>query len=179
MSAMPTGSLTPDSPSRIVPVRPPTSRLPRTENMTAGSVGASAAPRRPAVVQLKPKSARAASVIRPAVANVPTTPSSVIGTIAARKRGQPTRMPPSNRIATSARTAMRSTSRTERAVPRLEKTRAASAAASRKIAGAGTANRSLTLFERTASEKTSEATAITRPKCVTSLIESLVSSGRA
>ena len=55
INAMPTGSFTPDSPSRIVPVRPPTSRLPSTENMTAGSVGASAAPRIPAVVQLKSK----------------------------------------------------------------------------------------------------------------------------
>ena len=42
-------------PSRIVPERPPTSRLPSTENMTAGSVGASAAPMMPAIVQLKPK----------------------------------------------------------------------------------------------------------------------------
>ena len=53
ISAIPTGSFTPDSPSRIVPVRPPTSRLPSTENITAGSVGASAAPRMPAPVQLK------------------------------------------------------------------------------------------------------------------------------
>ena len=61
ISAIPTGSLAPDSPSRIVPLRPPTSRLPSTENMTAGSVGASAAPRMPAVVQQKPKSACAAT----------------------------------------------------------------------------------------------------------------------
>ena len=56
ISAIPTGSLAPDSPSRIVPVRPPTSRRPSTENITAGSVGASAAPRMPAAVQ--PKSNR-------------------------------------------------------------------------------------------------------------------------
>ena len=54
ISAMPTGSFAPDSPSRIVPERPRTSRFPSTENMTAGSVGASAAPRIPAVVQSKP-----------------------------------------------------------------------------------------------------------------------------
>jgi hypothetical protein len=42
MSAIPTGSFAPDSPSRIVPLCPATSRLPSTENMTAGSVGASA-----------------------------------------------------------------------------------------------------------------------------------------
>ena len=53
MSAMPTGSFAPDSPSRMVPLRPPTSRLPSTENITAGSVGARAAPRSQAVVQSK------------------------------------------------------------------------------------------------------------------------------
>src|SRR2546430_10145215 len=57
MSAIPTGSFAPDSPSRMVPVRPPISRLPRTENMTAGSVGARAAPRTPAIVQSKSKKA--------------------------------------------------------------------------------------------------------------------------
>jgi hypothetical protein len=46
--------LTPDSPSRIVPLRPPISRFPRTENMTAGSVGESAAPIIQDVIQLKP-----------------------------------------------------------------------------------------------------------------------------
>ncbi len=55
MSAIPTGSFTPASPSRIVPVRPRISLSPRIENMTAGSVGASAAPRIHAVVQLKSK----------------------------------------------------------------------------------------------------------------------------
>ena len=53
MSAIPTGSFAPDSPSRIVPVRPPTSLRPKTENITAGSVGASAAPSSAAVSQLK------------------------------------------------------------------------------------------------------------------------------
>jgi hypothetical protein len=37
------------------------------------------------------------------------------------------------------------------------------------MAGAGTASRSLSLFERTASAKTPEATAITRPKSVISV----------
>ena len=50
---MPTGSFAPDSASRIVPVRPDTSRRPSTENMTAGSVGAIAAPIRPDVVHEK------------------------------------------------------------------------------------------------------------------------------
>src|SRR6266540_3342122 len=44
ISAIPTGSFAPDSASRIVPVRPPISRLPSTENITAGSVGDDAAP---------------------------------------------------------------------------------------------------------------------------------------
>ena len=39
IKAIPTGSLAPDSPSRIVPLRPATSRLPSTEKTTAGSVG--------------------------------------------------------------------------------------------------------------------------------------------
>ena len=54
MSAIPAGSLTPASPSRIVPERPATSRRPSTENMTAGSVGAIAAPTIPARIHSKP-----------------------------------------------------------------------------------------------------------------------------
>ncbi len=50
ISAIPTGSLAPDSPLRIVPVRPRISRPPRTEKVTAGSVGARAAPIRPLVI---------------------------------------------------------------------------------------------------------------------------------
>ena len=54
ISAIPTGSLNPDSPSRIVPERPSTSFPARTENVTAGSVGARAAPIRRATVQSNP-----------------------------------------------------------------------------------------------------------------------------
>jgi hypothetical protein len=72
--AIPTGSFAPDSPSRIVPVRPPISRLPRTENITAGSVGARAAPRIPAVVQPKSKSECATRAIAPAVRERPEHP---------------------------------------------------------------------------------------------------------
>jgi len=54
MSAIPTGSFMPASPSRIVPVLPRISRAPKTENVTAGSVGAIAAPTRPASTQPKP-----------------------------------------------------------------------------------------------------------------------------
>ncbi len=55
MSAIPTGSFVPASPSRIVPERPRISRPPRTENVTAGSVGAIAAPIRPATIQSMPR----------------------------------------------------------------------------------------------------------------------------
>ncbi len=54
MSAMPTGSFIPASPSRIVPARPRISREPKTENVTAGSVGAIAEPMRPARIQSNP-----------------------------------------------------------------------------------------------------------------------------
>src|SRR5919199_954101 len=131
ISAIPTGSFAPDSPSRIVPVRPPISRLPSTENMTAGSVGASAAPRTPAIVQSKPKKAWAKTAITAAVANVPTTPSDVIGSAAPRKRRQPTCMPPSKRITISATTPIRSTLWIEIAVSRPGKTSDATAATTR------------------------------------------------
>src|SRR5664279_5158892 len=55
MRAMPTGSLAPDSPSRMSPLRPATSRRPSTENTTAGSVGETAVPSRAARYQSSPK----------------------------------------------------------------------------------------------------------------------------
>src|SRR5919199_5311318 len=64
ISAMPTGSLTPDSPSRIVPDLPTTSRRPSTENTTAGSVGASAVPISNAACQPKPNNAGASTPSR-------------------------------------------------------------------------------------------------------------------
>ena len=84
--------------------------------------------------------------------NVPTTPSTVIGTAATRKRSQPTRMPPSKRITISATTARRSTSSTESLRPRLGQKCTVTAAASRKIAGAGSGMRSLSLFESSATD---------------------------
>ncbi len=109
ISAMPTGSLAPDSPSRIVPVRPLISRSPSTENITAGSVGAIAAPRRPEVTQERPSAQCANAATRPAVAKVPSTPSEAIGIAAARKRRQPIDEPPSKRITISATVATFST----------------------------------------------------------------------
>ncbi len=54
MSAIPTGSFIPASPWRMVPERPRISLPEKTENVTAGSVGAMAAPTSPASIQLKP-----------------------------------------------------------------------------------------------------------------------------
>ena len=91
ISAMPTGSFAPDSASRIVPVRPETSRRPSTENMTAGSVGAIAAPIRPDVIHEKSSSQCAARVTSPAVANVPRMPSESTGTA---RRAEPAQADP-------------------------------------------------------------------------------------
>ena len=100
---------------------------------------------------------------------VPKTPSTVIGTAATRNRFQPTRMPPSKRITISATTASRSTSSTENLRPRLGQKCTVTAAASRKIAGAGIGKRSLTLFERSATETIPETNRTIRPKSVISL----------
>ena len=169
-SAMPTGSLPPDSPSRMVPERPPTSRFPRIENMTAGSVGARAAPRIHATVQLKSKSVWANTAITPAVAKVPKIPSTVIGTAAARIRRHPTSMPPSKRMTIRATTPIRSTVRTEMCSESAGTRSDASAAASRKIAGDGMAIRSVSFVERRASEKPVATTRTISPKSMSSVI---------
>ena len=109
ISAIPTGSFAPDSPSRIVPVRPEISRSPKTENITAGSVGATAAPSRPAVNQPSPIAQCANAVTSPAVAKVPRMPRETIGIAAPRNRRQPIDEPPSKRITISATVARRST----------------------------------------------------------------------
>ena len=85
ISAIPTGSFAPDSPSRIVPVRPPISRSPSTENMTAGIGRRDRRPEqaggRPAEAERPVRDERRSP---PAVANVPTMPSDAIGTAAPR-----------------------------------------------------------------------------------------------
>src|SRR3954453_6276972 len=174
MSAIPTGSFAPDSPSRIVPERPRTSLRPSTENITAGSVGATAAPSNAAVFQSKPSTQCAASSIRPAVANVPSSPSDTIGTAETPKRRQPTRRPPSKRMKTSATTAMRSTSWIERRCATPGNAFARPAAPIRKIAGVGIGKTSVNLFESRATAKTPETTSTIAPKCVTSCIRGTV-----
>ena len=95
MSAIPTGSFAPDSPSRIVRVRPAIVWPPSTEKTTAGSVGATAAPRSPAVSHPSPKAQCAKAATAPAVANVPRTPSVTTGTAAGLNLRQPIAAPPS------------------------------------------------------------------------------------
>jgi hypothetical protein len=89
----------------------------------------------------------------PAVAKVPSTPSERIGAPAARKRRQPISIPPLKRMTTSATTATRSTvsvgTFSYTSVQRSETT----AAATRKIPGAGTGKRAVSVVERIASAK--------------------------
>src|SRR5665811_1908571 len=107
--AMPTGSLAPDSPSRIVEERPAISRCPRMENTTAGSVGAMAVPSRRAMYQLNPNPKYATAATAAVVRKVPATPTMTMGAAAARNRRHPMCMPPSNRMHISATVTMRST----------------------------------------------------------------------
>src|SRR6266508_3815366 len=87
--AMPTGSLAPDSPSRMVPLRPVTSRRPTTENTTAGSVGASAVPSSNAARHSRPNRMWARTASAAAVTKVPATPTQTTGPAAWRNRRQP------------------------------------------------------------------------------------------
>ena len=169
INAMPTGSFAPDSASRIVPVRPETSRRPSTENMTAGSVGAIAAPIRPDVIHEKSSSQCAARVIRPAVANVPRMPSERTGTAAVRNRRRPIREPPSKRMTARATTPIRSTVRIEMS-PSEGKASESSAAAIRKMAGPGTRSRSLSRLDTTASANPVDTRSTISPNSWTSCI---------
>ena len=93
MIAMPTGSLAPDSPSSRVPERPVISRLPSTENTTAGSVGARAAPMSRAASHSNPKIVCASTARAAVVTTVPATPSHTTPPSAGRIRSQPMCMP--------------------------------------------------------------------------------------
>ena len=139
--------------------------------MTAGSVGASAAPRIPAAVQEKSKSQCAANAMTPAVPNVPSTPRVTIGPAEARKRRQPTCIPPSKRIRIRQITPIRSTSRIETCSASPGKTSDASAATRRKIAGPGTGNRSVSFVAASASRNPEETIRTIAPKLSTSFTE--------
>ena len=110
IKAMPTGSFAPDSPSRMSPLRPATSRRPSTENTTAGSVGDTAVPSRAARYQSSPNAQCASTAAAAAVRNVPATPITAIGAADRRNRDQPRCMPPSNRMHSNATVTTRSTS---------------------------------------------------------------------
>jgi hypothetical protein len=166
MSAIPTGSLAPDSPSRIVPVRPATSRSPSTENMTAGSVGAIAAPSRPADVHPKPSAQCAKTATPPAVANVPRTPSDAIGTSERRNRRQPIPRPPSKRITISATVATWTTVFVE--TSRLGKRSEAIAATTRHGAANGIEIRCTSFVVKRATATAPATSRIQPPKTVTS-----------
>src|SRR6478735_2103740 len=176
INAMPTGSLAPDSPSRMVPDRPTTSRRPSTENTTAGSVGDNAVPINNAAGQSNPNSRCAATANAPAVTTVPATPSHTTATAADRNRRHPMCMPPSNRMKTKATvTICSSTSMGTDRNP--GNTAPHTAAAIRNTAGAGTRSRVLTRCENTASSTAADTTATTAPNPVRASTTPAPSSG--
>jgi hypothetical protein len=164
ISAIATGSLAPDSPCRIVPLRPPTSRLPSTENMTAGSVGASAAPMMAAVVQSRSSSRCAPPATIAPVTSVPGTPRMPIGHTDSRNRPQPTSIPPSNRITISATVPISPTSTGVSSPASVDERSDAIAAPARNSTGAGTRSRSATGYDKTASSRPPEANNTMRAK---------------
>jgi hypothetical protein len=151
--AMPTGSFAPDSPSRIVPLRPETSCWPSTENTTAGSVGATAVATSSARYQLRPNATCTKPAVAAAVKNVPMTPVLAIGAAADRNRDQPICMPPSNKMHTSATVTTRSTASRGGAC-RAGMTCTATAAPTRTSAGEGIFTRSVSRFDSTATSPT-------------------------
>ncbi len=153
MIAMPTGSFAPDSPSSRVPERPVISRLPSTENTTAGSVGARAAPMSKDASHSNPKTVCASTASAAVVTTVPATPSHATPARAGRIRSQPMCMPPSKRISTSATVTIR-WSVTIGSSPRRGTTSEATAATIRKRAGAGIRSRSANRLDPTASTQT-------------------------
>jgi len=156
MSAMPTGSLAPDSPSRIVPLRPAISLPPSTENTTAGSVGAIAVATRRQANHGNPNTRCRTTAAAAAVTNVPASPVIVIDATADRKRRQPMRIPPSNRMKIRATLTTRSTVLSGGAwSPGTSWT--ASADATSISAGTGTFSRAVSRLDRTAARTTRAA----------------------
>ena len=163
ISAIPTGSLAPDSPSSSVPARPDTSRCPSTENTTAGSVGARAVPTSRAGSQSRPKARCATAARLTAVTSVPATPSQTTGPATARNRRRPMCMPPSSRITASATVTMRSTVVIDSSPSRGTRSDT-TAAPIRKRAGAGTRTTPLTRLDSTATAPASPTTSRISPK---------------
>jgi hypothetical protein len=120
-----------------VPLRPSTSCCPSTEKTTAGSVGATAVATSADEYQSRWTPRWRNNATPRAVTKVPSTPITAIGRMAVRNRDTPIPMPPSNRMNTSATVTMRSTVATG-GVCRDGTTWTATAAATRRSAGAGT-----------------------------------------
>src|SRR5579862_5656381 len=167
-SAIPTGSLAPDSPSSSTPVRPAISRRPNTENTTAGSVAATAVPTSSARCQPMPATKCAATVVPAAVTTVPAIPVQTMAPAAVRNRCRPMCRPPSNKMIASATVTTRSTVVAGSTVPAEESAAdghswAAITAATRKNAGAGTRSRALSRLESTAAVPARPITAMMSP----------------
>ena len=108
--------------------------------------------------------------MRPAVAKVPSRPSERIGAAEARNRRQPMSMPPLKRMTISATTAIRSTVTIGTASYTRGQMSETTAAASRKIAGAGTGTRSVSVVESAASAKPAVTIRTMAPKSLISVM---------
>ncbi len=177
ITAIPTGSFAPDSPSRMVPDRPWISRFPSTENTTAGSVGAKAVPMSRAVCQATPNSTCAASATPSAVRAVPTRPSQAMEPAEARNRRHPMCIPPSNRMKINATVTSRSSVSTG-TVESCGQMSAATAAATRKMAGAGTLMIAVIRLDPTAASSASAVSPITMAKLATSFMAAMQPGGQ-
>ncbi len=145
----------------MVPARPETSRWPRTENTTAGSVGATAVATSSDTYQARPNAKCASSAAATTVKNVPSTPVMAIGTAADRTRAQPMSMPPSNKMQAKATVTTRVTVCCEGPCT-AGTTLAAMAAPTRNSAGAGSLTRSANRLDSTATSPTAAITTTSR-----------------
>ncbi len=123
-----------------MPARPETSRWPRTENTTAGSVGATAVATSSETYQASPNAKWTSNAAAITVKNVPSTPAVAIGATADRNRAQPIFIPPSNKMQAKATATTCSTACCEGPC-RAGITLAAMAAPTRNSAGAGSFTR--------------------------------------
>jgi hypothetical protein len=103
---------------------------------------------------------------------VPATPTQTTEPAAVRNRRQPMCIPPSNKMTARATDTTSWTVVTDNS-PNAGTTSEATAAASRKIAGAGTRIRSLIRFDSTAAVMATPTTSTSSTKCSTSLITAL------
>ena len=178
ISAIPTGSFAPDSPSRMMPLRPEISRRPRTENTTAGSVGATAVATSTETYQARPNAMWASRAPAATVRNVPSTPTTAIGAAAERNRDQPMCMPPSNKMQTRATVTTSSTAWRGGAC-RAGMTLTATAAPTRTSAGEGIRSHSVRRFDSTATSPTAPASSTITANGSVSVTTALPGSAKA